>query len=174
MIPVSDYQNDGRTVYHTRRPGQRWSRDRQQDVPADAPRRRSRNRSLVIIMIDVAVILLIYAVVSTLLNSESWRGTIEGVEAELHVQTDQQQSVWELRLTRRRDDAHAMQNQIVTVTFFDEGGHVSQPVLDLLPPRAGERRILEYVGPPAVGVLRAHISVNAEQLQLKRRTADSR
>ncbi len=171
---MSEHHDDGRMIYHSRKPDQPWQQDQDGNQRAVRPRRRSRNRSLVIILIDVAVILLIYAVVSTFISSDSWRGTIAGVEAELHLLSSDQNSVWEVRLTRRRGAEAEPRTQIVTVVFSDGESFESEPIMDVVPQRSGETRVLDTVGPQDAAVVRAEVTVNSEVLLLERRPRDSR
>ena len=170
---MSDHHDDGRMIYHGRKPDQPWQQDQAGNQSAVRPRRRSRNRSLVIILIDVAVILLIYAVVSTFISSDSWRGTIAGVEAELHLLSSDQNNVWEVRITRRSAESEP-RTQIVTVLFSDGDSFKSEPIVDALPQRNGETRVLDTVGPRDAAVVRAELTVNSEVLLLERRPRSSR
>lgn len=168
----TEYDDDGRMIYHSRRPPQPWSDDAASDECAQ-PRRRSRNRSLAIILIDVALILLIYAVISTFTRADAWRGVIAGVEVTLHVQPGEpgtDADIWQLRFTRRQPATVPPGTDIVAVQFSDGNGFNPEPILDVLPDAPGTQRIFEVAAPASIRMARARVTVGDTALDLRRRT----
>lgn len=165
----TEYDDDGRMIYHSRRPPQPWSEDADCNECA-TPRKRSRNRSLAIILIDVALILLIYAVITSFIRTDSWRGEIAGVEVALHVQSGDDTDAWQLRFTRREVAPGLPRAEIVEVLFFDGDEFSSEPILDVLPDAVGGQRLIEISAPASIRVARARITVGNDMLQLHRRT----
>ena len=165
----TEYDDDGRMVYYSRRPPQPWAEDADPDE-CSRPRRRSRNRSLVIILIDVALILLIYAVITTFIRADSFRGEIAGVEVSLNVHPGDVSDTWQLRFTRRETPNGIPRAEIVEVRFSDGDRFNPEPVLDVLPDVVGAQRLIEISAPASTRVARTRIAVGDRTLHLHRRT----
>ena len=164
-------EDDGRTTFHYHRDERLAARGQDGAGCSGRGSNRSRRRSLIIVLIDMAVILIIYAVITTFVVPGDRRTTIGGAHAVLLVQSLGDEDRYVVRLVAPQSARLEPDRSppLVSVVFFEGETAVSDEILDLLPERAGEERVIDLVRPagaPEVRV-RARIRMDDEELMLE-------
>jgi hypothetical protein len=167
---MKDYRpDDGRTTFHYRRSDRLAARGLDENGCDDKARPKKRSRSFVIILIDVVLILVIYAVITTFFIPRSGRARIGGVQVELLVQSLGDENRYVVRIVAPRTAGPDRPPLLVSVVFYEGQDAVSDEILDVLPERPGAERIIDIVRPvvPADTRVRAVVRLDDDEVILE-------
>ena len=146
MNPRPD--DDGRVTFHYRRDERLASRRRGCSDCDESGRPRRKNRSLRIILLDVVLIVIIYAVITTFFLPHGWRGSVGGLNVALRVEASSDAVRYVLTATPRwgpfAGDLSA--STIVGVQFLEDQRPVGIELVDI-PPGRGEERVFTVTRP---------------------------
>ncbi|TVQ96152.1 MAG: hypothetical protein EA403_16615 [Spirochaetaceae bacterium] len=154
---------DGRITYHYRRDERLASRRRGCADCDESGRPRRTNRSLRIILLDVVLIVIIYAVITTFFLPHGWRGSVGGLNVALRVEASSDAVRYVLTATPRWGlfAGDLASSDIVGVQFLEDQRPVGTETVDI-PPARGEERVFTMTRPADVSAQRIQARVRLD------------
>lgn len=138
-----EYRNPGEMVFHYNR------EDRMKSLSPEIQNRKPKsilkgNRSLIILLIDILVIIILYVILTPLLRGPGETVVQEGYRFGLEAFVYNQECLVRLKieLEKEEDEVEIPPHQLVNVIIFLEDHNLSDETADILPQEEGESRIL--------------------------------